>query len=119
MRVCAAIGFADQDYHNLSIEGSKYFTPVSQRFIGRRSRVTRNSYMGRVPPGTEIGDSIRIFTGGKTPYILCQTSGQLLKTRDEESSTFSYILVGECYMHGMMDGEMINLGKLVEEFIIS
>lgn len=37
----------------------------------------------------------------------------------EESSTFSYILVGECYMHGMMDGEMMNLGKLVEDFIIS
>ena len=44
---------------------------------------------------------------------------RLERTRDEESSTFSYILVGECYMHGMMDGEMINLGKLVEEFIIS
>jgi hypothetical protein len=79
--------------------------------------------MGRVPPSTEIGDSIRTFTGRRTPYILRQTGGQPLKTgedsRAEESSTFSYILVGECYMHGMMDGEMINLGKLVEEFIIS
>ena len=79
--------------------------------------------MGPVPPGTEIGDSIHTFTGGRTPYILRQMGGQPLKTgedsRAEESSTFSYILVGECYMHGMMDGEMINLGKLVEEFIMS
>jgi len=52
MRVCAAIGLSDQDYHNLSIESSKYFTPAGQRFIGRRFCVTRNGYMGRVPPGT-------------------------------------------------------------------
>lgn len=29
MRVYAAMGFSGQDFHNLSIESGKYFTPVS------------------------------------------------------------------------------------------
>jgi len=125
MRVCAAMGLSGQDYHDLSIESSKYFTPAGQCFTGRRFCVTRNGYMGWVSPGTEIGDFVCVFIGGRTPCILRQasTGRQPFKTgkdsRAEESSTFSYILVGECYMHGMMDGEMMNLGKSVEEFIIS
>ena len=125
MRVCAAMGLSGQDFHNLSVEGSKYFTPAGQYFIKRGFCVTRNGYMGWVPPGTEIGDYVCIFMGGRTPYILRQTStgGYQSKTgegsRAKEPSTFSYILVGECCMHGTMDGEMMNLGKSVEEFIIS
>ena len=78
-----------------------------------------------MPPGTVIGDSVCVVIGGGTPYILRQpsTGGQPSKTgedsRAEESSTFSYILMGECYMPGMMDSEMMNLGKLVEESIMS
>lgn len=53
-------------------------------------------FLGRGPPTTRIGDVIAIIKGAQTPYIL--------RTRETEC----YTLVGEAYVHGVMDAEFIN-----------
>lgn len=47
------------------------------------------------PDTTRTGDLVVVFFGGRVPFIL----------RQHDSS---YILVGECYIHGIMDGEAID-----------
>lgn len=64
---------------------------------GRRFGTTTKGCMGLYPRGTQIGDRVCIFSGGHVPFVLRQ---------DDERD--SYRLVGECYQHGIMDGEVIS-----------
>jgi hypothetical protein len=50
----------------------------------------------RVPRGSEIGDTICILLGGCVPFVL----------RDTGDGYFKFI--GECYIHGIMDGEAMD-----------
>lgn len=69
---------------------------------GRRFCITNKGYMGMVPPLCKPTDVVCIILGALTPYIIRRSS-------DNETS---YEIVGECYMHGMMDGEMLEAGKV-------
>jgi hypothetical protein len=73
--------------------------------VGRRLVRTKGGYYGLCPVLVEEGDVIAVLFGGITPYIL--------RPRGK-----SYVLVGECYIHGLMQGqalELLNVGKLTEE----
>ena len=54
--------------------------------------------MGLAPLGVRIGHAVFVLHGGKTPYIL-----QNFGSKGHRS-------VGECYVHGCMNGEGLNLG---------
>lgn len=56
--------------------------------------VTTNGYYVLGPKVTEVGDIVCVFLGGKMPFVLRPWG-----TR--------YLLVGECYVHGLMNGEAI------------
>jgi hypothetical protein len=66
----------------------------------RRLMVTaeRNT-LGLVPAKAKKKDLICIFAGLSVPVVLRKVEGDKLK------GEFSYKLIGECYVHGMMDGE--------------
>ena len=62
--------------------------------------------MGMAPYSAHVGDLICVLFGGQTPFVL--------RKREPEG----YLLVGECYVHGIMDGEAIRgfeAGEYVEE----
>ena len=72
---------------------------VAQRSCyGRRQFFTENGYMGIGPAAIKEGDLVCVLLGGCVPYILRPT--------DTENM---YKLVGESYVHGIMNGEVINL----------
>jgi hypothetical protein len=73
---------------------------------GRRFAVTREGYLCLVPPGTEPGDMVCLILGAAVPFVL----RLLNRSKDNlsEGQHNSYVLVGECYVHGMMDGEIFN-----------
>jgi len=75
---------------------------------GRRFAVTRRGYMGCVPPTSKAGDLVAIILGANTPYVL----------RKNATKPDTYLLVGECYMDGMMDGEMMGVLPRVEPLSI-
>ncbi|KAL8898787.1 MAG: hypothetical protein Q9207_006528 [Kuettlingeria erythrocarpa] len=64
---------------------------------GRRFGTTTKGCMGLYPRGTQIGDRVCIFSGGHVPFVLRQDG-----ERD------SYQLIGECYQHGIMDGQVLS-----------
>ena len=73
----------------------------------RRYFATLGGYMGVGPPGMQPGDVVCVFLGGRVPWVIRQMS---------ESS---YILVGECYVHGLMDGEVMATQHLpIQEIIL-
>ena len=74
----------------------------------RKFCVTRRGYMGMVPQGSRPGDLVAIILGAKTPYVLRHCG----KVKD------SFELVGECYMDGMMDGEMMGMLPRMERLKI-
>jgi hypothetical protein len=62
--------------------------------------MTKNGYMGIGSKDTRVGDEVWILHGGRVPFIL--RNMPKLDAR---------ILVGDAYVHGIMDGEMIRDGK--------
>jgi len=58
----------------------------------RKFCLSRKGYMGLVPPQSAIGDIICLFFGLATPFII----------RPVENG---YIVIGDCYVQGLMDGE--------------
>lgn len=59
----------------------------------RRVFRTRENYLGNGPRKTKPGDQVWILAGAKVPFVL----------RPQE--TGKHVLVGDCYVHGIMHGE--------------
>lgn len=77
--------------------------------LGRKFCITDKGYMGRVPNRSRKGDRICVLKGGRVPFVIRGTAnGQ-------------YQLVGECYIHGIMKGEVLeqkDIGTLEDIKII-
>ncbi|PVH80371.1 hypothetical protein DL98DRAFT_588478 [Cadophora sp. DSE1049] len=71
----------------------------------RRVFATRFGYLGLGPVGIEAGDRICIFLGFSTPFVVRPRDGG------------GYLVVGECYIYGLMDGEALVEGTL-EDIIL-
>lgn len=80
---------------------SDFGSAIGSCAVGRRFCVTEKGYFGMVPPKSEVGDKICVFLGARTPFVL---------RREGEG----YKLVGESYVHQIMDGEMMRVGLPVE-----
>lgn len=73
---------------------------------GRSFARTERGYYVLGPGALEAGDVVCVLFGGKVPFCLRPTSGG------------RYLLVGECYVHGLMTGEamgMLGSGELCEK----
>lgn len=57
--------------------------------------VTTKGYIGLARAGFGISDLICVFHGGEVPFLL----------RQIDSLQEMFRFVGECYVHGIMDGE--------------
>jgi hypothetical protein len=84
-----------------------YDTAVMEGCFGRRFAITASGRLCVVPPLTEIGDSVIIPLGAQTPFLIRQRHGQ--------PENAGYELVGEAWVEGVMNGEMI--GSTDEELI--
>ncbi|KIM94410.1 hypothetical protein OIDMADRAFT_34968 [Oidiodendron maius Zn] len=75
--------------------------------------VLDDGHFGLVPPGARPGDWMTIIFGAETPFVLRElTDGSDMGTASEHQ------IVGHAYVHGMMDGEALMLGKDEVEFVI-
>jgi hypothetical protein len=88
----------------------KYWGTISsfsRRLCSARLCTTKRGYLGLVPGSCGVGDWVCVVNGGAVPFILRPSS-----TRDG-----TYSLVGEGYIHGIMYGEALRIGAVVEEEI--
>lgn len=64
--------------------------------------VTTKGYLGLGHEGFQVGDVVTIFSGGEVPYLLREIA-------PEKKSAFRFL--SECYVHGVMNGEVMNNPK--------
>jgi Heterokaryon incompatibility protein (HET) len=87
---------------------------ISTAWWLRKLFVTRNGYIGLCPDDCLADDLICVFNGGSVLYALRECSD---KENSTQGSTFKFM--GECYVHGLMDGEACELETVQErEFIL-
>ncbi|KAE9369166.1 HET-domain-containing protein [Stipitochalara longipes BDJ] len=89
-------------------EMNGYFKRLFMFMITYKVCETDTGYVGMVPIDTEVGNSVYIFAGGPLPFIL----------RPNKEVQSKYQVVGGCYIHGVMKGELVNSGRWEEEDII-
>jgi hypothetical protein len=70
-------------------------TNLSEICPYRRFVVTKTKIMGLVPEETQIGEEIFLLLGGQVFYVLRPAKDH-------------YQLIGECYLHGLMDGQALS-----------
>ena len=64
---------------------------------GRRIFATSRGLIGTGPDLLKIGDQVCILYGAQIPFTLCPVTG----------SNDRYEVVGEAWVHGIMDGEFL------------
>ncbi|KAI1335731.1 heterokaryon incompatibility protein-domain-containing protein [Xylariaceae sp. FL0016] len=78
----------------------------------RRMCLTRKGYVGLVPPLTREGDRVCVLYGGDTPYLVRPEGADgEVEGGGWTGAERRCQLVGECYMHGMMDGQMMSMPR--------
>ncbi|KAI9147150.1 HET-domain-containing protein [Paramyrothecium foliicola] len=73
---------------------------------GRCFAVTTKGSIGFVPTTANVGDIVAVLAGGDVPYILRLSQGQ----GADDAVYDCYKVVGDAYIHGIMDGEAITKG---------
>ena len=78
---------------------------MSAAIFGRRLAITDTGYMALVADRTQVGDAVAFLLGTRVPYTVRPNwaSKKLKYERDEIHAK----LVGDCYVHAMMQGEVI------------
>lgn len=76
------------------------------RSSGRKYFVSQQGYLGVGPMTTLQGDVSAIMFGMNIPLVLRPVGGD------------HYQIVGEAYVHGIMDGEVMKDSHAVQEFKI-
>jgi hypothetical protein len=69
----------------------------------------KNDWIGLAPMASQVGDEIFILRGCTVPVVL--------RRQEEGDGNKFFQLVGECYVHGMMDGEVAEIATAIEEEI--
>lgn len=80
-----------------ALKGLENFLVLVAHCWLRNFFITEKGYIGTGPPSLKPGDSVCIAFGGDTPYIVRSRSS----TSDED------LFLGNAYVHGIMDGEVI------------
>lgn len=73
--------------------------------VGRRVFFTARGFVGMGPPGAKFGDEIVLIFGAATPFAVRHPEGMHCDVLSGLGCTLPFRLIGECYIHGLMDGE--------------
>jgi hypothetical protein len=82
-------------------------------FVNLQSRllfITENDLLGLTAYGTELVDAVAVLMGCNVPLVL-----RSIEHEAREGGVGPFLLVGEAYVHGIMDGEATESAKFVAE----
>jgi hypothetical protein len=85
-----------------------YGRAFSRACWGRKFAITKSGLMGLVPPEAEIDDVLCVIPGFELPVLL----------RRDSDSVDRYRFVGVCYIHGIMNGSVLENDPCILETII-
>jgi hypothetical protein len=89
-------------------EAARFFNGISYTVISsilwRRFFVTQSGAFGLGPSDTQVTDEVFIIQGGRQPLVLRESAITFIPPGADEAQ-ICHTLVGDCYIHGIMDGE--------------
>jgi hypothetical protein len=94
-------GISGQDDDRVQA-GYRSFANSGPTILKRRSFETRSGMLGLGPLATATDDIVVVLFGGTVPFVL-----------RPDADKQRYRLVGECYVHDVMNGEAVVSGKEV------
>ncbi|KAF2110904.1 heterokaryon incompatibility protein-domain-containing protein [Lophiotrema nucula] len=86
----------DSNVQATSFDIAYHITALDRRFV-----VSRKGHLGFAPVATAAGDVIAILSGVNVPFIL-----RAVSELPDSGSNICYEVIGDCYIHGVMDGEV-------------
>ena len=75
--------------------GFEYMRNAFDQFVRGITCVTAKGYACQIPRTSNIGDTIVLLQGSEVPYVLRDSAHNIENT---------HILIGQCYVHGLMYG---------------
>ena len=90
----------------LGWEKRGYFTSLGQELVNKQLFWTAGGYLGLVTRGAMVDDEVWLLKGGNLPFLLRKVEGE------------KFELIGECYVHGVMNGEKFEGDRCREVIII-
>ncbi|KAE9366699.1 HET-domain-containing protein [Stipitochalara longipes BDJ] len=88
-----------------------YDRAVQMATVQRKFFITRKGFMGIGPPATSSGDRIVVLFGGDVPFLLREHVNSTATGIPPEEPNPLWKLIGDCYLHGIMDGEAMHQTK--------
>lgn len=64
--------------------------------------ITLQGYLGLGPALTDVGDSVVLFGGSETPFVMRE-----IGSAGDDGVDRSFCILGDCYLHGFMYGELL------------
>ena len=64
--------------------------------------ITSQGYLGLGPALTEVGDSVVLFGGSETPFVIREVGAG-----GDDAAAKDFCILGDCYLHGFMHGELL------------
>ena len=98
---------------NLSNEVHLFHAAFRAISLRRGFASTEKGYIGWVPLEARIGDAVVILPGGRVPYILRPVNDPQLDSMHRGESIQYYQILGDAYIHGVMDGEIFSIFKVM------
>lgn len=89
----AEFGPSARELSNEAQTGAMYYECIRETMDGVIFIFTHGGLIGLAPPGTRKGDIIAIINGSAYPFVIRTVPGVRF-----------YLLVGTCYVHGVMQG---------------
>lgn len=89
-------------------DGRLYLEECNKMFVGRCFFSATKGRIGLAPAGTQVGDIVTVLLGCDYPVVL---------RRVNQAHPYKWLVVGVCYIHGLMYGEAIYQGKLPGHYI--
>ncbi|KAI1866277.1 uncharacterized protein JN550_007665 [Neoarthrinium moseri] len=90
----------------VDLEG--YQASVVRATRNRKFFVTQNGYLGLGPDPILPGDDVYVISGSKVPFVLHRVDNSEADSRENDSSSYPvFKLIGDSYVHGIMDGEAL------------
>jgi hypothetical protein len=81
-------------------------TAVDNAFMNRKVGRATKGLLGLFPDRTRIGDEIVLFLGAHVPFVVRGLGNGMFQ------------LIGECYVYGVMDGEVLDMNIDQERIIL-
>jgi len=82
-------------------------SPLTMRY---RLLVTQRGVLGMAPPGARKGDVVCVLAGCSVPVVL--------RRAGDSGHSASFTFIGECYIHGIMNGELVCQGLEEQDFVL-